>query len=74
MDTDDRRYDSITEKIIGCAFRVQSKLGHGFLEKLYENALVHELRKAGLEVRQQVAFSVEYDGVTIGAQGAIQEF
>ena len=66
MNTDDRRYDSITEKIIGCAFRVASKLGHGFLEKLYENALVVELRKAGLRVPQQVAFKVCYDDVVIG--------
>ena len=37
--------NDITEKIIGCAFRVSNTLGTGFLEKVYENALVHELRK-----------------------------
>ncbi|MCB0127366.1 MAG: GxxExxY protein [Caldilineaceae bacterium] len=37
--------NGITEKIIGCAFRVSNTLGTGFLEKVYENALVHELRK-----------------------------
>ena len=40
--------DGVTEKIIGCAFTVGNRLGCGFLEKIYENALVIELRKAGL--------------------------
>jgi GxxExxY protein len=44
MNTDDRRFDGITETIIGCAFKVASKLGSGFLEKCYENALAYELR------------------------------
>jgi GxxExxY protein len=66
MNTDDRRFDAITERIIGCAFRVGSKLGCGFLEKCYENALAHELRKAGLRVQQQVAIKVWYDDVIVG--------
>ncbi|MBN1877649.1 MAG: GxxExxY protein [Anaerolineae bacterium] len=40
----------ISERVIGCAFTVSNTLGSGFLEKVYENALVHELRKAGLAV------------------------
>lgn len=52
--------------MIGCAYRVANTLGVGFLEKVYENALVHELRKAGLEVEQQVPLSVVYDGVVVG--------
>ncbi len=43
----------ITEKIIGCSYTVSNNLGPGFLERVYENALVHELRKAGLIVAQQ---------------------
>jgi GxxExxY protein len=66
MNTDDRRYDLITEKIIGCAFKVGSKLGAGFLEKVYENALAYELRKAGLRVEQQVPIKVWYDEVIVG--------
>lgn len=58
--------DLITEKIIGCAFRVGSRLGHGFLEKVYENALSHECRKAGLIVEQQKSISVFYDGILVG--------
>lgn len=66
MDTDERRYDGITERIIGSAFRIHNVLGAGFYEKVYENALVHDLRKSGLLVEQQVRFPVEYDGVLVG--------
>jgi GxxExxY protein len=41
-------------------------LGSGFLEKVYENALTHELRKAGLQVVQQFGTPVFYDGVVVG--------
>lgn len=40
--------DAITERILGCAFRVSTGLGPGFLEKLYENALVIALERASL--------------------------
>ena len=56
----------ITEKIIGCAFIVGNSLGCGFLEKVYENALAHEMRKAGLDVSQQNELRVLYDGIEVG--------
>jgi GxxExxY protein len=56
----------VTEKIIGAAHRVSNTLGDGFLEKLYENAMVVELRKAGLQVEQQRPVQVRYDGEIIG--------
>lgn len=58
--------DPISERIIGCAFKVHGALGHGFLEKVYENALAHELRKAGLGIQQQSNIDVFYDGVNVG--------
>ena len=58
--------DQITEKVIGCAFRVSNVLGCGFLEKVYENALVIELRKSGLNVEQQAAINVLYEGEVVG--------
>jgi GxxExxY protein len=61
MDADARRLDDITEKTIGCAFRVANVLGPGFLEKVYENALAIELRKAGLHVVQQARIEVMYE-------------
>jgi GxxExxY protein len=66
MNTDEHRLNSITEKIIGCACRVANGLGPGFLEKVYENALAHELRKSGLAVEQQRKVLIYYDGVTVG--------
>ena len=44
--------NTITESIIGCAYTVANILGHGFIEKIYENALNHELSKNGLRVKQ----------------------
>src|SRR5215204_2168828 len=58
--------NKITEKIIGCSYTVSNTLGCGFLEKVYENALAHELRKAGFKVLQQHEIEVFYDGIVVG--------
>ena len=47
------KVDDLTQKIIGCAYKVHNALGPGFLEKVYENALRIELQKAWL--RRQAA-------------------
>lgn len=39
--------NTVTEKIIGCAYKVSNTLGIGFFEKVYENALAHLIRKLG---------------------------
>ena len=57
---------NITEKIIGCAFTVHRNLGAGFLEKVYENAMLIELRKLGIEAKQQVPITVSYEGQRVG--------
>ena len=64
MDRNDM--EQLTQKIIASAFTVSNTLGHGFLEKVYENALVHELRKAGIRALQQYPIQVHYDGVVVG--------
>ena len=66
MNADQRRLNEITEKIIGCAYQVANSLGCGFLEKVYENAVAHELRKAGLTTEQQTSIQVRYDGAVVG--------
>ena len=66
MNTDKHGLDSVCESILGAAFRVSNALGSGFLEKVYENALVHELRKSGLQVTQQYPVEVLYDGIVVG--------
>ena len=58
--------NELSRAVIGRAFVVLNSLGSGFLEKVYENALAHELRKAGISVEQQHATTVIYDGVAVG--------
>ena len=66
MNTDRDVLNKISERIIGCAYAVGNALGSGFLERVYENALAHELRKAGLRIVQQHAIAVKYDGIVVG--------
>lgn len=66
MVRDEAYLNSLTEQIIGCAYTVGNKLGAGFLEKVYENALAHELKKVGLSVSRQQPVNVLYDGVVVG--------
>lgn len=66
MNADERRYEELTERIIGCAYRVSNELGCGFFENVYENAMVHELKKQGFFVEQQVRYKVFYDNVEVG--------
>ena len=63
---DDDALNSLTEKIIGCAFEVSNTLGSGFLEKVYENSLALELRKIGLDAQQQTKIDVRYKGTVVG--------
>jgi len=58
--------DQLTERIIACAFKVSNALGVGFLEGVYEKALLHELRKVGLEAKRQEPLTVRYDDVVVG--------
>jgi len=58
--------DETTDRVIASCFKVHKALGAGFLEKVYENALVMELERNGLTVRQQAPISVEYEGVVVG--------
>lgn len=59
-------YAELTDKILAAAFHVHDVLGTGFLEKVYENALAVELKKAGLQFRQQHPLKVYYEGVLVG--------
>ena len=61
-----RRLNELSNKVIKAAFTVSSSLGVGFLEKVYENSLAHELRNAGFMVDQQKAIQVAYDGAIVG--------
>ena len=56
----------LTYRIRACVFEVYGELGHGFLERVYENALSLELRAHGLQVRCQVPVDVRYKGSMVG--------
>jgi GxxExxY protein len=56
----------ITERIICSYYNVYNKLGYGFLEKIYENALAIELAASGLPVQQQAPIKVSYAGQIVG--------
>jgi GxxExxY protein len=66
MHVEDGLHAEITGEIIGAAKAVYRELGIGFLEKVYENALVVELTHRGLKVQQQVPIQVYYRGVLVG--------
>ena len=58
--------EALTEKVIGVFFEVYNELGYGFLESVYENAMLKALRDAGLAVRAQQPISVYFRGVVVG--------
>lgn len=67
MNADERRcFDLLTERVIGAVIEVSNTLGAGFLEKVYERALVRELVLRGMQVTSQVSFSVSYKGQCVG--------
>ena len=59
-------YGELTEKVIGCAYRVYNKMGFGFLESVYEKCMLIELHRANLDAKSQKAISVYYDNQIVG--------
>ena len=59
-------YQDLTEKIIGCAYRVYNKMGFGFLESVYEKCLLIELHKPDLEAESQKPITVFYENEIVG--------
>lgn len=59
-------HGDLTYKIIGIGMQVHSTLGHGFLEKVYENSMMVALRSAGIFSEQQVPIKVVFEGVIVG--------
>ena len=66
INADNYKHTEITEKIIKAFFKVYNTLGYGFLEKVYENALKHELIQMGLFVEKQKQIKVFYEGKEVG--------
>jgi GxxExxY protein len=59
-------HEELTGRIIGCALEVHKALGPGFLESIYEAALLVELKRAGLKVEQQKSLPIFYREILIG--------
>jgi len=67
MNADERRCpDSLTEQVLAAVFEVSNTLGCGFLEKVYERALLRELTLRGIHTTAQASFKVTYKGHTVG--------
>jgi len=59
-------YEKITEKIIGCAFKVFNRMSSGYLESVYECCMLIELKRAGLQTESQKSIQVIYDNEVVG--------
>lgn len=59
-------YKELTDKILQCFFEVYNRLGYGFLEKVYENSLMIELKKRGLYAEKQRPVKVYYEEKIVG--------
>ena len=59
-------HSDLTRTIIGCAFDVQNELGSGFLESVYENAMLVALTETGVDVQSQVPVQVNFRGRPVG--------
>ena len=64
MNTDEE--DALTERVIGAVLEVSNTLGAGFLEKLYQRALVRELGLRGIRATAEASFAVQYKGQHLG--------
>jgi len=62
--------EGLVETVVGAAYEVSNVLGAGFLEKIYERALIEELGLRGLRVKAQTPFPVVYKGKPIGTYSA----
>jgi GxxExxY protein len=60
------KHKELTDAIINAFYLVYNTLGYGFLERVYRNATMHELRKRGYQVESEIAVKVCYDGVIVG--------
>ncbi|MBU2492089.1 MAG: GxxExxY protein [Bacteroidetes bacterium] len=60
------KHSEITDKIIKAFYNVYNNLGYGFLEKVYENSMLIELNKLGLNCKKQIPIDVYYEGKNVG--------
>ena len=66
MNTDEHGLNVLTERILGCAYRVSNKMGCGYVERCYQNAMALDLAKEGLAFLKEAPVNVLYDGIIVG--------
>ena len=66
MEKEILKFKELTQKIIGCSFNVYNKLGFGYLESVYENCMMIELFKCGLNSENQKPIIIYYDEFIVG--------
>ena len=64
------RYEELSQKVLAAAYEVHNELGHGFLEKVYRNALALELKESGVKCNLEVPLEVSYRGTIVGEYAA----
>ena len=64
------KHKELTEDIIKIFYKVYNTLGYGFLEKIYENSMMIEFRKAGIPAEAQSPIKVIYEGEIVGEHAA----
>jgi GxxExxY protein len=62
----EQEYEALTERVLGAVFEVSNTLGAGFLEKVYERALVRELGLRGIRTAVQAPLAISYKGYVVG--------
>lgn len=60
------KHSNLTQEIISCFYKVHTTLGYGFLEKVYQNAMLLELQRSGLQAESQKRINVFYLGCNVG--------
>ena len=65
---DKKEIDKLTERIIGIAMEIHRQLGPGFIEKIYEKALIYEFDKRKIDFRNQAIIKVSYKNTNLGNQ------
>jgi len=66
MDDSELLHGDVTRRVIGAFYYVYNRLGHGFLESVYQKALANTLERTGTRVRREVPITVEFEGVAVG--------
>ena len=66
MDESELLHGEVTRRVIGAFYYVYNRLGHGFLESVYQKALANTLERTGTRVLREAPMTVEFEGVAVG--------